>query len=457
MNLRFLPALTAVALLATVDLGAQQAVTYAKDVAPIIQQKCQECHQPGAIAPMSLLTYEEAKAFAPLIRHKVSTRQMPPFPVDRTVGIQEFQNDISLSDEQIATIVNWVDSGAPLGDPADLPPSVEWPDYYTNWQFEEYFGRPPDIIIENPPYVVRASGEDQWPELRGPVIPELTEERWMQAIEARPKNPETRYVFHHGGPSLQQDGGGTGLMNSPAGKTGEILPKDAGKLFKPGARVNYSMHFFPIGRDIEAVVQWGIWFYPKGQEPRFETPGEEQFRADMSTGAGSFNDGMGESKVIARRSDLLIPPHGQAMLQGTYVLDKPARIHSIRGHMHVRGKYQVVQVVYPDGRRETLNKLDWDHLWHTTFIYKEHVQPLLPKGSVLITTSVFDNTENNPHNPDPSQWVTAGSRTVDDMSHIWIGITYFDDEEYFNQLVEERKQLLAKMAQEAVATASTSN
>jgi len=430
------------AALVSVNFLAAQEVTYARDVAPILQRSCQECHQPGAIAPMSLLTYEEARQFAPLIKHKVSIRQMPPFPVDKTLGITEFKNDISLTDEEIATVVNWVDQGTPLGDPADMPPPREFPDYTNWWQFEEYFGRPPDIIIENPPYKVKANGLDQWPNL-GPVpIPELTEERWMQAIEARPKTPETRYVFHHGGPGLRSvTGESTGLMNSPAGKTGEILPPDAGKLFRPGDKVDFGMHLFPIGHEVEAIVQWGIWFYPKGQEPRWETDGEVQFRADQSTG---FEH---NGNPVARRADLLIPPNGQAMLQGAYVLDKPARIHSIRGHMHLKGKYQVVQAIYPDGRRQLLNKLNWDHLWHTTFIYEDHVMPLLPKGTVLITTSIFDNTANNIHNRDPEQWVVAGSRTVDDMSHIWIGITYFDDEEYFNQLVAEREQLLKQIAQ----------
>jgi hypothetical protein len=131
------------------------------------------------------------------------------------------------------------------------------------------------------------------------------------------------------------------------------------------------------------------------------------------------------------------------MYQGTYVLDKPARIHDLRGHLHLRGLYQVVQAIYPDGRRELINKLNWHHAWHTTFIYEDDVRPLLPKGTVLIFTSVFDNTAANPTNPDPSQWVVAGSRAVDEMSHVWVGITYFDNEADFQQLVQERARRLA--------------
>ena len=135
-----------------------------------------------------------------------------------------------------------------------------------------------------------------------------------------------------------------------------------------------------------------------------------------------------------RANDLIIPPHGTAMLQGVHVLSQPARIHSVRGHMHLRGKYQMLEALYADGRREILSKVNWEHGWHTTFLYEDHVQPLLPKGTTLIVTSWFDNTANNPYNPDPDQWVVFGKRTADDMSHMWIGITYFDDEEAFERL-----------------------
>jgi hypothetical protein len=366
---------------------------------------------------------------------------MPPWPLDKTVGIQKFKNDISLTDREIATIAAWVDQGAQEGNRADLPPARVLPDPdEVVWSYEKRFGRPPDLVINSPVYTVRANGQDQWPSPDTPVTG-LDKERWIRAIEIRPANPESRYVFHHANPSLQQGEESTGLIESAVGKEGEIFPDDAGKLIKPDAIVSFGMHFFPIGKDIDAVMQVGLWFYPEGERPKYETPGQVQFRADQSTGATA--SGSGISQVIARRSDLLIPPNGHAMYQGTYVLKRAARIHDLRGHMHQRGMYQVVQAIYPDGRREIINKLNWEHTWHTTFIYEDDARPLLPKGTVLLFTSVFDNTANNPHNQDPSQWVVAGSRTVDEMSHVWVGLTYFDNDADFQAMVDERARRLA--------------
>ena len=406
---------------------SEDAPTYAKDVAPILQQNCVVCHRPGAIGPMSLLTFENAKQYAPLIKYRVENRIMPPWHLDRTIGIQEFKNDISLPDEEIETIVRWVDAGAPMGDPSDLPPPVEFDDS-DRWQFEEYFGRPPDLVIQNPAFKLHAEGLDQWPEMDAP-LEGLDEERWMIAIEAKP-SPETRYVFHHGGPSLRQDGERTGLMNSPAGKVGEMFPEDAGKLIKPDATIHYSFHLFPAGHEVDVVMQWGMWFYPKGETPTYETPGEVQ--------VASHGQLLG-LPTSSRAPDLIVPPNGTLMLRGVRVLDKPTRIHSIRAHMHLRGKYQTIEAVYPDGRREILNKINFQHQWHTTFIYEDDARPLLPKGTVLLTSTWLDNTAENPNNPDPEQWVLYGQRSVDDMAHMWVGMTYIDEED-FERMVEEREQ-----------------
>lgn len=417
-------------------------VTFHRDIEPILQRSCQKCHRPGSVAPFSLLTYQDARRYASRIARNTANRVMPPWPYDVTVGIQSFKNNGTLTDEEIQTIQDWVNTGAQEGDISDAPPPIEWVEESAYWEYESIYNRPPDLIIESPVYTVVANGMDQWPEPETTVTG-LNSDRWIRAIEIRPADPKSGYVFHHGNPSLIQSDGRSGLIASAVGKRGEIYPEDAGKLIEPGATVNFGMHFHPYEEDVEAVMQLGIWLYPEGEMPKYATPGEVQFRADQSTGATS--SGNGQSRDIARRADLLIPPNSTATYQGTYVLKENTRIQSLRGHMHLRGKNQILEAIYPDGRRELISKLNWQHAWHTAFVYEDNVRPLLPRGTVLLLTSVFDNTVNNPTNPDPNQWVVAGSRTVDEMSHFWIGLTEIPNDDEFQAMIDEREHQLVPM------------
>ena len=175
-------------------------VTFARDVASVLQEKCESCHRPGQMAPMSLTTYEEARPWARAIRSKVMARDMPPWHLDKTTGVQGFVNDISLSDEQIATIVAWVDAGAPLGDRAELPPVREWPDE-ERWRVGDLLGRDPDLVVESTPWTQPAEGQDQWWQ---PVVDSgLTEDRWIKAVEVRP-TLEGRRIVHHGNSALAE-------------------------------------------------------------------------------------------------------------------------------------------------------------------------------------------------------------------------------------------------------------
>ena len=454
------------------SIAGQQAdarITFTRDVAPILQDNCQKCHRDGSIAPMPLTTYEEVRRYAPRIRDRVASRAMPPWPLDHSIGIQEFKNDVALNEAEIQTIVRWVDSGAPMGNPSDMPPQIVWAAFEDDWQYEARFGRPPDIVIASPAYRVPANELDHWPNLNTSV-PGLTETRWIRAVEIKPADSDTRYVFHHANPSIIQEGGRVAVGHSAAGTVGYIFPDDTGQALEPGAEVQFGMHLFPIDRDVDAVLQLGFWLYPEGEGPEFETPGEVIFEASQSTGFGHEVDsrmgfgpnrgsgggrgGTSSDPQFPRQVDLLIPPNSIATFRGVYVMDRPARIHSVRGHMHLRGKYQIIEAVYPDGRWEVISKIDWHHAWQTAFLYEDHVMPLLPKGTVLMVTNVFDNTTDNPHNPDPNQWVVRGDRTVDEMSHTRIGITYFDDEEDFERLVREREQLLRERAEGPLAQAA---
>ena len=150
----------AVAALGPTRAAAQDHPTFARDVAPIIQQNCQICHQPGSIAPMSLNSFEAVKRYAPRIREQVATRIMPPWHIDRTVGIQEFKNDRGLTDEELETLVTWLDGDMPFGDEGDMPPPPEFPDG-SEWQYAERFG-PPDLVVRSEPYTLAAETQDKW-------------------------------------------------------------------------------------------------------------------------------------------------------------------------------------------------------------------------------------------------------------------------------------------------------
>ena len=427
-------------------------VTFASDVAPILQRSCQSCHRPSGSAPMSLLTYQDVRPWARAIKDRVEKRIMPPWHLDKTVGIQAFKNDFSLSDardshhNQVGR--RWRANGQSARPPAAARVAV-------GARLESSAAdargiRSARSVIRSKPYTVAPNGLDQWWE---PALPleGLDEPRWLRAAEFKPSFPLGVRVVHHGhvtltarssaddanqdGPTddgvTDDDGPAIGrtvaLARYGVGKSWDVFPGDTGMLIEPGGRLRFQLHYFPIGEQVkDDVVEVGLWFYPRGQEPRIKTMGEMQFLVDE------------RRPGMPRAMDLVLPPNGAAMLRGVHVLQRPARIHSFRGHMHMRGKAQAVEAIYPDGRREILSRANWSHNWHTVYLYEDHVQPLLPRGTVLIFNSWYDNTAANPNNPDPSQWVVFGARSVDEMSHVWLGITYLEDAE-FERLVAERK------------------
>ena len=381
----------AIATLLLASPAAGQEPTFARDVAPILYESCVQCHRDGSLAPMSLVTYDEARLYSLLIRDRVSRRIMPPWHVDRTVGITEYENDYSLTDEERKTIVAWIDAGTPFGDQADLPPAPVFADGAA-WHLEDGFGRPCDLVVSSTPYDVIDNGQDQW---WGPIVPfeGLDEERWIQAYEFKPSFPYGLRVVHHGHATLRTADGNVGIAHYGVGKRYETFPEGAGMVFPAGeAAVNWNLHYFPVGIEVpQDVVGVGLWFYPKGEEPEIETRGEVLMRVDRMGG-------------MPRGDDILVPPHGEQVLQGVHVLREPTLVSSFRPHMHMRGKEMSIEAIYPDGRREMLGKVsDYKHIWQIAYQFAPHVKPLLPAGTVLLFTSVFDNTADNPLNPDPEQ------------------------------------------------------
>jgi hypothetical protein len=407
-------------------------LTFTRDVAPILQQKCQVCHRPGSIAPMPLVSYDSVIAYTTLIRKRLLDRTMPPWHIDKTVGIREFKNDRSLSEAQLNTIVRWIDAGAPFGNPKDLPPPVQWPDPNV-WQLSERFG-PPELVIKSPPYTVQATGQDKW--WRPSVDAGISEPRWVRAIEIRPSLAGRRSVHHVLTLLEQREEGVTGLASTAAhgdmpmtpglfmewavGKTGEIYQENAGKLMLPGARIRWEVHYYSTGAVVpDDQVELGVWFYPRGVVPKNRTI------------LRMFNAAPG--------SELDIPPGQTSMTQNFYTLPAPARLENFQPHMHMRGKAMSMEAIYPDGRREVLSMVsNFQWRWHVNYIYADQAAPLLPKGTTLVFTAWHDNTASNPNNPDPEQWVGWGDRTVDEMAHVWVDVTYLEQED-FDRLVAERK------------------
>ena len=395
----------------------QQQVTYTKDVAPIFQEKCEACHRPDSIAPMSLRTFEDARPWARSIRARVESREMPPWHVDTTIGIQKFKNDRSLSDEQIATIVAWADQGAPKGDSKDMPTAREWPAGQV-WNYAAMFGqKEPDLIVRNQPWTMKAGQGNTW--FKRLVEVGLTEPRWVRAIEVRPGTVKGRKITHHANVDIDQvepDGTVTSgrFMEWAVGKEGELMRPNAGRLVMPNAKVSWDVHYASTDEDITDAVEMGLYFYPKGQEPKYK---------QMLVSVGSVG------------AALDIPPNSIVAHQGFFVLQKAARIESMQPHMHLRGKAQSLEAILPTGQTLMLTHVDrFTFNWHNSYIYADDAAPLLPKGTVLKATTWHDNTAANKSNPDPNTWVGYGDRTVDEMNHIWMGITYMDEADYLAEL-----------------------
>ena len=422
----------------SVAQDAADAPTFSNEVVRVLQQSCQRCHQDGGVGPMPLETYEQARAWAPMIREKVIRRIMPPWYLDPTIGIQEYKNDYSLSEEEIETLVSWVDAGALEGDPSQLPPPVDWPTW-EEWELEARLG-PPDLVFETGPIPIRADGQDFWPSINVDW-PALDEPRFLKAAEIK-NTVQGRGALHHNNVSLNLANGPSGrVVGAGAGKRWDYFGEDTGIRFGTGpGRINFGAHYFPIGEKFEDNIEVAFWFHPEDDPPETEANVEIHHLVDQ------FDPSQ------PRGRDILIPPHGTQTMYRTWVLDQPIMINSFRGHMHLHGIAMSIEVIWPGrvpdyygpgaNRRDVIASINnYNHNWQTSFVLEDDARPLLPRGTALVMRTHFDNTENNPLSIDPDQWVVFGGRSVDAMSHFHISVTYLDDQEYETLLGERKLQL----------------
>jgi len=413
---------TIVMVTATSPVFGQQAngttLTFADHVAPIIYDNCVECHRPGSIAPMSLIDYETVRVWAPLIKDKVVNRKMPPYFIDKTVGIQGFEDDRSLTDEEIATIVSWVDSGTLEGNSSNLPPVPTFESGMA-WTLEDEMGRPPDLIIPIPePFTVPPNSPNWWMTFYSETG--LTEDRYIRAFETKP-SAEGFPVVHHAVTSMVFPEGGGGFLSEYAlGKTADINPPGTGQLIRAGTTLRWNIHYASAPDGVERTDRTRLarWLLPVGEEPEHRL-----VRSHM-----------------ADNEDLDLPGGEEVIRTDGYeFLTRNIRITAFQPHLHNLGTRQCLEVIYQDNRRQTLSCAFWDFGWHIAYNYKEEVQPLIPKGSMLHVTSWHNNSETNPWAADTRNWVGFGQRSTDDMSFSWISWYELSDEE-FEAAVSERRE-----------------
>jgi hypothetical protein len=351
---------------------------------------------------MSLLTYEEVRPWARAIKERTLLRNsrggMPPWFIEKSIGIQKFKDDISLSDAEIAKIAKWADGGAPRGNPADLPPPRVFADN-ASWQIGT-----PDLIVTSPAVEMKAISPDYWGAL--PAVPTgLAEDRYVAAMEIKEANDSRNkpgratvgglFVFHHAlinvsGPDGRQTGGGWPVHE--VGRNADIFDSQAGKLMRAGSSISFpSVHLHANGKDTKATLQVGFKFHPVGYKPQIQT-------TLISIGTG----------------DLDIPGGARVSQSATMTLPQPVKLTVFEPHMHSTGVRMCLEATY-GSRVETLNCSGYDHNWVKTYAYEEDAAPLLPRGTVLKVTGYFDNTATNKNVVDPRNWSGLGHRSIDNM------------------------------------------
>ena len=370
--------------------------TFSRDVAPILFRNCVECHRPTAMAPMSLMTYEDARPWARAIKQKVSTRQMPPWGADPTVA--KYANDVSLKQAEIDMIAAWVDGGAPEGNRAELPAA---PTFAEGWSI----GKPDYVFKMQQPFKVPADGTV--PYLYVTIPTNLKEDIWIRGVELKPTD---RRVVHHIISNLLE-GNGTvpdpepKLTRDPArkevgGGLGGLVPgrlygtfeEGVARKIPAGADIVLQMHYTTIGQAVTDQTEIGVVL---AKEP------PATLRAE---GGGA----------IPNMTFVIPPGDPNYEVSGTFTFDRDTYLSTLYPHMHVRGKDATYTVIYPDGREEVVLRVPrYDFNWQLS--YKLAEPKFLPKGSTLKATFHYDNSTANRFNPDPTASVRWGDQTWEEM------------------------------------------
>jgi hypothetical protein len=384
---------------------------------------------------MSLMTYEEARPYASVIKRRTSIRDkqgtMPPWYIEKGIGIQQYKNDISLSDEEVAKIAAWVDNGAPRGNPADAPPPLTFNNSTDGWTIGT-----PDLVVKTPPVSVKAVQPDWW----GPAgfaDTGLTEDRYVAAVEIKEVNNHQGkgngsntvgglFIFHHALMGVQAPGapaaaaiGGGGWPIHEVGRNADVFNPEAGKLLRAGSRVGFgNVHMHANGKDTTGHLEVAFKFHPQGYKPKYT-------ERIMPIGTGEI--------------DIRGLEKGQKVEAFT-TLQQPTKITVFEPHMHAAAVRMCVDAIY-GSRMETLSCSGYDHSWVRAYQYADNAAPLLPRGTILRVTGYYDNTSANKNVADPRNWSGLGHRSIDNMNIlITQGVSLTDEQ--FQQEVDARRQAL---------------
>jgi peroxiredoxin len=372
-------------------------ISYSAQIAPLLVDRCVACHRPGGIGPWAMTSYDKVRGFAPMVREVVRTKRMPPWHADPHYGA--FVGDRSLSSEEARTLVHWVEAGAPRGSGPDPLASLD-----RTWS-EWTLGKP-DLIVEIPAFQVPATGviDYKYPQVANP----LGRDVWVRAVEIIPGD---RSVVHHvlAGVDDPADNASRNTAEQigqfggyAPGKPALPYPPDTGILLRQDASFRFQIHYTPNGKTSTDVTRVGYYFADKA--PKYPL----------------------RVKMLAKYS-LSVPPNTKAYTESVeHVFDRAVVIYSLVPHAHLRGKAAKFTAYYPDGREEILLSVPkYDFNWQTTYLLKS--PKLMPAGTRLVFDMTWDNSAQNPANPDPTRIVRWGDQTWDEMNAGWIRYRFADE------------------------------
>ena len=436
--------LAAAALVAASPFSAaaqtKDAVTFSKDIAPILQRSCQQCHRPNSVAPMSLLTYEEARPYARAIKARTALRDkrgaMPPWFIEKNVGIQHFKDDFSLSESDIAKIATWADNGAPQGNPGDMPPPLTFPDNKA-WRIGT-----PDLVVVSPPVEMKAQAPD-WFGAIGQAPTGLTEDRYVAAVEVKEVNDSqgksarsstvgALYVFHHAAWAALAPGRAANAALFPVhevGRNADYFDDTAGRLLPANAMLLFqSVHLHANGVDTKAHLEVAFKFHPRGYKPTYT------FR-QLFVGNGPDLD--------------IKPMEANQRVDAYFTLPQHTKISTYEPHMHAPGVRMCLEAIW-GVTVQTLNCSKYDHNWVRAYWYDDDAAPLLPKGTILHVVGYFDTTPANRNVPDPRNWSGSGHRSVDNMMINLMQAITLTDQQFEAEVAQRRQRLGLKPGQTVI-------